>query len=82
MMPTKEQRFMLIDNGWVYSAFMERQCRVCHNWISRDDDGWFSPRGAAYHSHCVLQPTRMKKLLRRLEKGRQTGKEVGDDRTA
>lgn len=64
--PTKEQRFILIDADWAYSIHMERQCRVCHNWISRDEDGWYSPKDTAYHSYCVLQSPQVKRLLRKV----------------
>lgn len=67
MKPTREQRLDLIEAGWVYSIHMERQCRVCQNWIANFEDGWYSPKGAAYHSYCILQSSQVKRIFRKAQ---------------
>ncbi len=70
--PTKEQRLILIDADWTYSIHMERQCRVCHNWIAHFEDGWYSPKGGAYHSYCILESSQVKRLFARQAAQRQS----------
>jgi hypothetical protein len=62
---TKEQTLTLIDAGWVWVRSVERFCRKCGGWISRDEAGWASPKDAYYHLHCMLKSAQVNNLLKK-----------------